>query len=70
MSITKKREHRVMDTLTRAAECDGLADPRREARTALLMMDGIQVRWLRDRASVDLVADWNAYADFRWPRQS
>ena len=26
----QKREHRVMDTLTRAVERDGLADPRRE----------------------------------------
>ena len=40
----QKREHRVMDTLTRAVERDGLADPRREARTALSMMNGIRVR--------------------------
>ena len=32
----QKREHRVMDTLTRAVERDGLADPRREARTAFV----------------------------------
>ena len=51
----QKREHRVMDTLTRAVERDGLADPRREARTALSMMNGIRVRLAQgDRKSTRL----------------
>ena len=65
----QQREQRVIETLTRGAERCTLADPAREARMALAMMDGIQVRWLRDPEHIDLIDEWNAYADERWPRQ-
>ncbi|WP_207760114.1 TetR/AcrR family transcriptional regulator [Bifidobacterium scaligerum] len=65
----QQREERVLDNMTRAAERDGIENPRREALAALSMMDGIQVRWLREPDAVDLVAEWNAYADSRWPRR-
>ncbi|ETY70628.1 TetR family transcriptional regulator [Bifidobacterium moukalabense DSM 27321] len=62
----QKRERRVISMLTRAAEYDGLERPRQEARMALSVMDGIQLRWLRDPEGVDLMSLWHAYADARW----
>ena len=61
----RERERRVLSTLTLAAERDGIADPRREARAVLSMMDGLEVRWLHDPDGIDLVADWEAFAESR-----
>ena len=60
------REQRVLRILARAAEYDGIAEPDREARVVLGMMDGIQLRWLHDLEHVDLTADWAAFAGERW----
>lgn len=62
----QKRERRVIAMLTRAAEHDGLEHPQQEAYLALAMMDGVQLRWLRNPEDVDLMTLWRAYADARW----
>lgn len=61
-----KREQRVMLTLTQAAQRDNIANPVREARTVLSMMDGLQLRWLEDSESFDLLQEWKAFAKSRW----
>lgn len=57
------RERWAMTLFTRAAETDGLRDPRRIAREVFAAMDGLQLRWLRQPAEIDLVSAWDALAD-------
>ena len=51
------REARVI-AFFGSARSDLHADPAVRGREVIAMMDGLQLRWLRDPEQVDLVADW------------
>ncbi|TPW27663.1 TetR/AcrR family transcriptional regulator [Martelella alba] len=55
------REQRVIDTFA-AARCHLKMDPLARGRLLLSLMDGVQLRWLRDLDNIDLIAEWNAAA--------
>nr|WP_321981878.1 hypothetical protein [uncultured Cohaesibacter sp.] len=38
--------------------------PQAQGRLLLSLMDGVQLRWLRDIANVDLIAEWKAASSF------
>jgi hypothetical protein len=42
---------------------DHTDQPESLARQVLSMMDGLQVRWLRDPSVIDLVQEWESAAD-------
>lgn len=62
----QKRERRTLTNFTKVARHENVADPRREAVDVLSAMEGIQVRWLHDPENIDLVTEWNSFADGRW----
>ncbi len=45
-----------------AALAAGSTDPLSLARQVMAMMDGLQIQWLRDPETTDLVAEWQAVA--------
>jgi AcrR family transcriptional regulator len=54
------RQQRTMKTL--AALVPPSADPRALAGQVIAMMDGLQIQWLREPGTIDLVAAWDAAA--------
>ncbi|WP_328467521.1 TetR/AcrR family transcriptional regulator [Actinoplanes sp. NBC_00393] len=54
------RQERTMNTL--AALVPPPADPRAVASQVVAMMDGLQIQWLREPGTIDLVAAWDAAA--------
>ncbi|WP_147681334.1 TetR/AcrR family transcriptional regulator [Actinomyces ruminicola] len=56
----QERERLVLESFARTASELPLA-PLERGRLALSLMDGLQLRWLRDR-SIDLLAQWRALA--------
>lgn len=56
-----EREQTVIRTFA-SAKCDLGLDPVKRARLVLSIMDGVQLRWLRDRDSLDLVSEWQSAA--------
>lgn len=61
----QRREDWVMDLFSRAARAQGVPATAvvTTAREMLAAMDGLQLRWLRCPATVDLVSEWDAFAD-------
>ncbi|WP_176084589.1 TetR/AcrR family transcriptional regulator [Martelella sp. HB161492] len=55
------REQRVIKTFA-AARCHLKMDPIARGRLLLSLMDGVQLRWLRDPENIDLIAEWNTAA--------
>jgi AcrR family transcriptional regulator len=53
----RTREARVVDFFGRAVS-DLHPDPQVRGRMVIAMMDGAQLRWLRDRDRIDLAAEW------------
>jgi hypothetical protein len=46
------------------ALASGISDrPRTLARQVMALMDGLQIQWLRDTGSTDLVAEWEFAAE-------
>lgn len=62
----RERDRRAVRTFT-SARVPGGGSPRL-ARLVLATMDGLQLRWLRDPESVDLVGEWQAAAAVIIPR--
>lgn len=56
-----EREQLVINTFA-SARSNLVMDPTARGRLVLAMMDGVQLRWLRDPATIDLVAEWQAVA--------
>lgn len=54
-----ERERRVITTFASAKSAIDL-DPQARGRLILAMMDGVQLRWLRDREHLDLVTEWRS----------
>lgn len=55
------RQQRAVAALTEVAE--GITDyPQSLARQVLAMMDGLQLQWLCDPETTDLVREWDAAA--------
>ena len=52
------RERRVLDEYAKAAERDGVDDPKSMAVEVLGAMDGLQLRWLHNLDGVDFVREW------------
>ncbi|OTA26046.1 hypothetical protein B9G54_06215 [Alloscardovia macacae] len=64
----KKREERVLSLFEHAALVSGFDEPRSQALTALALMDGLQIRWLRDMKGVDVVQEWEYQAQHLWKK--
>lgn len=62
-----EREQTAIKTFA-SAQCDLELDPVVRARLVLAVMDGVQLRWLRDRQNLDLVSEWRAAADVLFAR--
>lgn len=64
-SYFQAREEWVMDLFSRAARTEGLTGPAvlTAARETLAAMDGLQLRWLRSPATVDLPTEWSTFID-------
>lgn len=58
----EEREVRVLHSFSRVSS-DLDLPPERRARLVLSLMDGLQLRWLRNREGIDLVAEWTTIAD-------
>jgi AcrR family transcriptional regulator len=56
------RERWALDLFASAAD-PALGDRATQALQVLSIMDGLQLRWLRDLEGIDLVAEWDAIAD-------
>ena len=56
------RQHRIVETLGALAK-DDTGDPARTARQVMALMDGLQIQWLREPDTFNLVAEWEAAAE-------
>ncbi|PIO97068.1 conserved hypothetical protein [uncultured Pleomorphomonas sp.] len=54
-----EREQLVIRTFASARSTLGM-EPMERGRLVLAVMDGVQLRWLRDRDNIDLVAEWHS----------
>ncbi|MFD0704231.1 TetR/AcrR family transcriptional regulator [Alloscardovia venturai] len=64
-----KREDRVVSLFEHAASNSGFEDPRAEALAALALMDGLQIRWLRNPDTVNVVEQWEYHAQHLWKKK-
>ena len=61
------RQRRVVESF--AALAGGLTDqPERLARRIVALMDGLQMQWLREPATIDLVQEWESAAEVLFGR--
>jgi AcrR family transcriptional regulator len=57
----RTRQRRTLEEFAALAE-GAVADPRELAAQVVAMMDGLQIQWLREPDTVDLVAAWQSAA--------
>lgn len=62
-----RREQRVIETFA-SARCNLKMEPVERGRLLLSLMDGVQLRWLRDINNIDLIAEWNIAAGMVFDR--
>jgi len=59
----RERETWALGLFARAATTSGVEDPARTSLAMLSLMDGLQLRWLRDPTRIDLVREWEALSE-------
>ena len=64
-----KREQQVIETFASAKSNLDLP-PLARGRLLLSLMDGVQLRWLRDMPNIDLIAEWKAASSYLFAKSA
>jgi AcrR family transcriptional regulator len=65
----QRREERTISNMAKIAKHDNFPDPRKEAFDVFAAMDGLELRWLHHPDTIDLLKEWDIFAEGRWGRR-